>query len=120
MRHLFWILFCAFVCFLLAEKSGSIIGSIGTAKVASYGGLVGLGLAVATSRQLEWGLGLRLLTGILWTLGLTGLYYWVFRPVSYQTDHEVLFWGGLFGFLAPAICFLRGIFGAWKAPHRPK
>lgn len=115
MRYAFWVLFCAFVCFLLAQKSGSVIGVVGAAQVIAYGSLVGLGLAVATRSQLVWSLGLRLLLGILWTVILTAIYFWVFRPVSYGTNREVLFWGGVFAFLAPAICVLRGIANWWKA-----
>ena len=51
--------------FLLAQKSGSVIGVVGAAQVIAYGSLVGLGLAVATRSQLVWSLGLRLLLGIL-------------------------------------------------------
>lgn len=119
MRYAFWVLFCAFVCFLFAQKSGSVIGFAGAAQVISYGGIVGLGLAVATRKSLMWGLGRQLLFGVLWFVILTAFYFWVFRPVSYGSNQGVLFWGGVFAFLAPAICVLRGIASWWKASRMP-
>ena len=109
MRYAFWVLFCGFVCFIVAQKTGSIIGFVGAAEVITYGGVVGLGLAVATRRPLVWALRLRLLFGIFWFVVLTAFYFSVFRSVSYGTNREVLFWGALFALLAPAICVLRGI-----------
>ena len=116
-KYLFWFLFCAFFCYLLAQKSGSVIGLVGAAKVITYGGVVGIGLAVATDGQLSWGVGLRLLLGILWTVSMTALYFWVFRPVSYESNREVLFYGLVFAFPAPAICVLRGLVRRWKTPR---
>ncbi|MGA9733683.1 MAG: hypothetical protein WBQ83_23585, partial [Candidatus Acidiferrales bacterium] len=110
-------LFCAFVCFSLAEKTGSVIGVVGAAEVIAYGGTVGLGVAVSTQRQLPWSLGLRMLFGILWIIVLTTFYFWVFRAVSYGTNREVLFRGAAFAFPPAAILVLRGI-TAWLKTSR--
>jgi hypothetical protein len=117
MRYGFWFLFCAFVCFLLAQKTGSVVHVVGAAKVITYGGLLGIGLAVATYGQLPWGQALRLFFGMLWMVFLTAFHFWVFRPVSYGTNRQVLFWGIAFAFPPAAILVLRGI-AVWSKTSR--
>jgi hypothetical protein len=119
MRYGFWFLFCAFVCFSLAEKTGSVVGVVGAAKVIAYGGTLGIGVAVSTRGQLPWGLGIRLLFGILWMVVLTTFYFWVFRSVSYGTNREVLFWGVAFAFPPAVILVLRGIVAWLKTSGKP-
>lgn len=109
MRYLFWFLFCALASFLVAQKSGSVIDPVGAAGVIAYGGVIGLGLAVGTRSQLSWGVGLRLVLGLLWTVTMMATYFLVFRSVSYGTTREIWLWGFLMAFPAPAICVLRGI-----------
>jgi hypothetical protein len=108
-RYTFWFLFCALTCYLVAQKSGSVAGPLGAAKVIVYGGVIGLGLAVGTRKELSWGVGLRLVLGILWTLIMMAVYFVVFRSVSYEASREVWFWGFVFAFPAPTLCVLRGV-----------
>lgn len=84
-------------------------------------GALGIGVAESTRRQLAWSLGLRMLLGILWMIVLTTSYFWVFRPVSYWTNQQVLFSGVAFAFFPAAILAVRSIAARLKtSPRREK
>jgi hypothetical protein len=115
-RYAYWFSFCALACFLVAQKSGSVIGPLSAASVITYGGVIGLGLAIGTRKELSWGVGLRLVIGILWVLIMMSSYFLVFRSVGYGTTREVWFWGFVFAFPAAAICILRGVLNRSQNP----
>jgi len=52
MRYLFWFLCGAAFCYMLGAKQGLLSGAPGEIEAIIYGGLDGLGVAVATSKKL--------------------------------------------------------------------
>ncbi len=118
MRYLFWSICGALFCYVLATKPSSAVGIGGELAVIAYGGVGGLGVAVATGRTLSWSLPFRLFVGIFWTIGMTALYSFVFGSLSRGLKNEVIFWGLIFGLPAPIICIVRGIPMLW-ASRRP-
>lgn len=119
MRYLFWFIFGAVFCYLLANKTGSIVSLPGEIEAIAYGGLNGLGIAVATRSKLSWSLPFRFLIGVLWTIGMVAMYVFVFDSLGQKLKNQAIFWGMIFGLPACVICVVRGIPKLWssRVPH---
>ena len=114
MRYVFWLGFCALVSYSIAGKSGSIAGPAGAFGVLAYGALVGLSLAVATRTGDQPRLLPRLLISACWIALGTGLYFLVFRAVSYGSNQTIIMLGVLFSSPAPIIWIARGLMAGWR------
>jgi hypothetical protein len=119
MRYLFWFICGAVFCYLLASNTGSIVGVPGEIEAIVYGGLNGLGIAVATRSKLSWSLHFRFFMGVLWTIGMVVMYVFVFGSLTHRLKNQMIFWGLIFGLPASLICVVRGIPMVWssRAPH---
>jgi hypothetical protein len=115
MRYLFWFIFGAAFCYLLANKEGLLIGVPKEIEAIVYGGLDGLFVAVATSGKLSWSLPLRFLAGTIWTMSLLAAYVFVFGSTSHRFHSGDIFWGLFFGLPASLICIVRGIRIPWSS-----
>lgn len=109
LRYAFWLLFGAFVSYLLASKANSVVGLLGAVAVIAYGALIGAGIAIATSPGFQYSTRSRSLFGMLWLVLTTGAYVYVFLPVSNATLKWVIIRGLTIGLVAPVIWALRGI-----------
>jgi hypothetical protein len=115
MRNLCWFICGAAFCYLLANNTGSIVGVSGEIEAIAYGGLNGLGIAVATRSKLSWSLHFRFLMGVLWTIALVVMYVFVFGSLGQKLKNQEIFWGVIFGAPAWLISFVRGIPMLWSS-----
>ena len=118
MRYLFWFICGAIFCDLLANKTGAIVGVPGEIEAIAYGGLNGLGIAVATRSKLSWSLHFRFFVGALWTIAIVVMYVFVFGSLGQKLKTQDIFWGLTFGLPAWLICVVRGIAMMWSS-RRP-
>jgi len=109
MRYLFWFLFGAAFCYMLGAKQGLLSGAPGEIEAIIYGGLDGLGVAVATSKKLSWSVPLKFLIRGVWAACLFVMYIFVFSSANHRIHGDDIFWGLLFGLPAPLILIIRGI-----------
>ena len=85
------------------------MGPVGAFEVVAYGAMIGLSFAVATRAGNQPGLLPRLLISACWVALGTGLYFLVFRKVSFGTNQTIIMRGVLFGSPAPIIWIVRGL-----------
>jgi hypothetical protein len=109
MRYCFWALFSAFVAYLLANKSNSVVGPAVAVGILSFGAMVGVAFAVATSPGNGPRLLNRLVGTVCWIALGTGVYFLVFRAVSYGPNATVLIRGLLICMLPPVVWIARGM-----------
>ena len=110
-RYFLWFVFCAFACYGIAQKDGSIAGPASEVEVVLWGGALGLGFAVASNAQQVGRLRVRLVIAVLWIATMTACYVLVFRQTGYSTG--VIWWGLLFSLPGPLLWILRTP-GVWR------
>jgi hypothetical protein len=118
MRYVFWFIICAVFADALANNTRAVVGYEGTIGALLYGGVNGLGVALATGPRLSWPLLSRFLVGVGWTILLMAFYSLTFASTGNRTRNDVLFWGLIFGLPAALVCVLRGV-SMMFAPRRP-
>jgi hypothetical protein len=109
LRYLFWMTFCAFVSYLLANKSNSTVTPLGTLGVVAYGATLGLAISIATRPRVDVSLFLKLSMNGCWILLATGFYFLVFRSVSYGPTRTVLTRGLLISLMPPVVWVCSGL-----------
>jgi hypothetical protein len=106
-RYIFWIGFCAFVSYALANKANAIVGAGSLTMVLGYGGMIGLSLALATSTRPSVAFAAKIIMGFAWTLLATCVYFFTFRKASYGPNWEIIALGIFFAIPAPVIWIIR-------------
>ena len=106
-RYLFWIAFCAFVSYALAGKANALYTPLLLIQVLAYGGIIGLSLAIGTTRKSGPRLSTRVIVSAIWLFFATTLYFLTFRQVSNGSNLSVVVLGLFFALPTPVVWIIQ-------------
>ena len=90
MRFLYWFTIGALACFMITARTWSVQMNFKLLQLVGYGGLMGIGVAMASSTKRPERLSIRVALALVWLCTGAALHYWVYAPHSWDTPRGVL------------------------------